>query len=284
MKKILIATDSTSGLTIEEANKYGIALLPLSVIVDGKEYRDLYDITTEEVYEYDKKKANLSTTQPNLGYLEETMKQWKEENYDAIICISLAHTFSGTYQAIKMMGEEIGLSQLIQIDSSIVASPMKHASILAKKMVDEGHDVDEIILEVNKIFDDTVSFLLPETLDNLKRGGRITGAAAAMSSLLKIKPLLYLERRSGKIEKHSVHRTENKVFKTIIDEFKKRGVTSDTHMFYIPHAVNLPIVERFIAFMKNDFPNMEYEILDLPAVLTTHAGIGAFAVQSVLKF
>ena len=283
MKNILIVTDTTSGFTIEKAEKSEVYLLPLSVIVEKEEYKDLYEMSAPALYEHDRQRKNLTTSQPNLGYLLNTMGEWKEKNYEHIIVITLATTLSGTYQAIKMTAEELDITNITIIDSLLVGSPMMEASIQAVAMVKEGKSVAEIVENCQHIFSNTTTFALPETLDNLKRGGRITGAAAAMSNLLKIKPLLYLENQNGTVEKHSVHRTESSVFKTIIKEYLDKGIKKETHKFYLLHADAEEILQRFVLVMNHDFPGIEYEIINLPAVLTTHTGVGTFGIQSVLK-
>ena len=283
MKNILIATDSTSTFTIEEAKEKGIALLSLSVIVDGNEFKDLVEISAQEVYEQDKKGCDLTTSQPNLGYLLDEMKEWKEKNYDHIIVITLSNTFSGTFQAVRMMASELEMDNVTIVDSLLVGSPMKEACLQALEMVQEGKSVEEIVDNCTRIFTETTTFVMPLTLDNLRKGGRITGATAAMSSLLRIKPLLYFEDQNGVIEKHSVHRTESSVFKTIIKEYKEKGVQKETHKLNLLHAQGKDIIDRFVVVIEEEFPGIEYEILDLPAVLTTHTGVGTFAIQSILK-
>ena len=283
MENILIVTDSTSTFTIDEAKEKGIALLALSVIVDGNEFKDLVEISAQEVYENDKMGRDLTTSQPNLGYLMDEMKVWKEKNYDHIIVITLSNTFSGTFQAVRMIAQELEMDNITMVDSLLVGSPMKEASLQALEMVKEGKSVAEIVENCTRVFTNTATFVLPLTLDNLRKGGRITGATAAMSSLLRIKPLLYLENQNSVIEKHGVHRTEASVFKTIIKEYKARGVKKETHKLNILHAQGKDIVERFIRVINEELPGMEYEVSDLPAVLTTHTGVGTFGVQSVLK-
>ena len=283
MENILIATDSTSTFTIEEAKEKGIALLSLSVIVDGNEFKDLVEISAQEVYENDKNGCDLTTSQPNLGYLLAEMKGWKEKNYKHIIVITLSNTFSGTFQAVRMMAKELEMDNITIVDSLLVGSPMKEASLQALEMVKEGKSVEKIVANCARIFGDTTTFVFPLTLDNLRKGGRITGATAAMSSLLRIKPLLYFQNQDGVIEKHSVHRTEASVFKAIINDYKEKGVQKETYKLNLLHAQGKDIIDRFVKVIDESFPGIEYEILDLPAVLTTHTGVGTFAVQSVLK-
>ena len=104
-----------------------------------------------------------------------------------------------------------------------------------------------------------------------------------MASLLKIKALLYLHKDGSVVDKFSMGRTENKIFEAAYDQFEKEKVEASTHKIYVSHADNLPCAKRFIAFIEKKIENIECEIVDLPAVLTCHGGLGCIAMQSILK-
>lgn len=283
MPKILLVTDTTSTLSPMEAQKYNIECLPLSVIIDGKEYRDHLDMSAEELAAELRKGAVPTTSQPNIGYVSDKMKEWKQENYDAIIIITISKHLSGTYQGFKFAAESNEMKNVTLFDSETVGAPIMDMVLAAKKMVDDGASVEAIVEMLEKKKKNTYSFLFPETLEQLKKGGRISPVAAGMASLLKIKALLYLADHGVTIEKYGMVRTESKLFEMMISEFRNQKVETATHRFYIMEADGIEVAKRFGEKLKESFEGIEISYVQLPAVLTSHAGLGSMAVQSCIK-
>lgn len=281
--KTLIVTDTTSGLDFDSAKSHNIELVPLSVLIDGVEYKDHIDITSEELYNKLRDGAVPTTSQPNIGYVEEQMKKWKDANYDAIIIVTISSHLSGTYQGFKMMAEQLQMDNIHLVDSLSVAGPLLDEVLLARKLADEGKSTEEIIQALQKRIQNSISFLYPETLTQLKKGGRISPVAANMASLLKIKPLLMLKKDGTIIDKYGMSRTETKIFEMIKDALVKEKVACDTHCLYLAHAEAEAILERFSTYIKHELGDIEIFPLPLPAVLTSHGGLGCIAVQSTLK-
>lgn len=283
MKKIRIVTDTTSTLTFEEAKSLNIELVPLSLLLDGKEYKDHIDMSTQQLYDVLKNDGAPTTSQPNIGYVEELMKAWKEEKDDAIIIITISSHLSGTYQGFSLIANQLGMDNVHIVDTLSVAAPLMDACIAARNMADRGCEVDEILKMVENKCKNSISFLYPETLKQLKRGGRISPLAANMASMLKIKALLMLKRDGTVIDKYAVVRTEGKIFDMVIEYFKKEGVDGSTHKIYLPHALSEDTAARFDKLAKDKLNGIQCKMLTLPAVLTCHGGLGCIAFQSVIK-
>lgn len=284
MSKFLIVTDTTSTLNPQDSEKYGIEIVPLSVLNKGYEYADGIDINAEQFADLLKKGEMPTTSQPNIGHVEELMKQWKAAEYDAILIITISSYLSGTYQGFLMTAKNLEMNNVHVIDSLTVGAPLMDMALAAKKYADEGRSLDEILAMLKSKIKDTYSFLYPKTLEQLKKGGRISPVAAGMASLLKIKPLLYLKEDGSCVEKYGMARTDTKIYEMIIEEFKKRQVSAETHEFYVMEAEGMENVEAFLTKAKEAFgAEMSFKIVQLPAVLTCHAGLGSFAVQSCLK-
>lgn len=283
MKNYLIATDSTSALSLERANELGITLVPLSVILDGTHYKDHYEMKKEDLYEELRKGKVPTTSQPSVGSIEELMESWKEKNYDAIIIVACSSGLSGTYQSFHMAKEEQEMDNVYLIDSRSVGAPIMDCVIEAKRMADNDAEVEEILAMIDAKCKNTYSFLFPENLVQLKKGGRISPVAANMASLLKIKPLLYLADNGNVVDKFTMARTEAKIFAAAVEQFISEKVEKATHKLYVSHASNLDAANRFITFAKSRLDDIECEIVDLPAVLTCHGGLGCIAMQSTLK-
>lgn len=281
MKKYLIVCDTTSTFSIEEAKANNIELVPLSVILDGKEYKDCFEITKEELHKILLDKKMPTTSQPNTGYIETLMENWKE--YDEIIIFCISGGLSGTVQSFNIAKNALEMNNVHIIDTKTVAAPLKDAALEARRMADAGKDIQEILAMIEKKFNNTHSIMYPATLEQLKRGGRISPLAASMASTLKLKPLLYLKDEGDTIDKYAIARTEKKLWSIVTDFFNDKGVNKEEHRFYIDHFANEEGAKQVKAMLEECFPGMECIITDLPAVLACHAGMGCIAVQSTLK-
>ncbi len=283
MKKYLIVTDTTSAMNKEIAAAHGIELISLSVIVDGQEYKDQVDISTEQLYDYLKDGKTPSTSQPNTGYLIEKMEAWQKENYEAIIVVTCSADLSGTNNGFHLAKDTVGLDNVYIYDSRQVGAPVMDMAIRAKQLADEGKDVDEIFKVLEEKTKHSFSFLYPDNFDQLSRSGRLSPMAARMASMLKIKALLCLDEQGKSVDKYSMSRTEVKVLKAITDKFHELGVNAEKYKIYISHADNIIFAKKAKLLLQTTFHGIEVEINNLPAVLTCHGGLACCALHSTYK-
>lgn len=283
MEKYLIVTDTTSAMNKEIAAAHGIELISLSVIVDGQEYKDQVDISTEQLYDYLKDGKAPSTSQPNTGYLIEKMEAWQKENYEAIIVVTCSADLSGTNNGFHLAKDTVGLDNVYIYDSRQVGAPVMDMAIRAKQLADEGKDVDEIFKVLEEKTKHSFSFLYPDNFDQLSRSGRLSPMAARMASMLKIKALLCLDEQGKSVDKYSMSRTEVKVLKAIVDKFHELGVNAEKYKIYISHADNIIFAKKAKLLLQTTFHGIEVEINNLPAVLTCHGGLACCALHSTYK-
>ncbi len=283
MEKYLIVTDTTSAMNKEIAAAHGIELISLSVIVDGQEYKDQVDISTEQLYDYLKDGKTPSTSQPNTGYLIEKMEAWQKENYEAIIVVTCSADLSGTNNGFHLAKDTVGLDNVYIYDSRQVGAPIMDMAIRAKQLADEGKDVDEIFKVLEEKTKHSFSFLYPDNFDQLSRSGRLSPMAARMASMLKIKALLCLDEQGKSVDKYSMSRTEVKVLKAITDKFHELGVNAEKYKIYISHADNIVFAKKSKLLLQTTFHGIEVEINNLPAVLTCHGGLACCALHSTYK-
>ena len=283
MEKYLIVTDTTSAMNKEIAAAHGIELISLSVIVDGQEYKDQVDISTEQLYDYLKDGKTPSTSQPNTGYLIEKMEAWQKENYEAIIVVTCSADLSGTNNGFHLAKDTVGLDNVYIYDSRQVGAPVMDMAIRAKQLADEGKDVDEIFKVLEEKTKHSFSFLYPDNFDQLSRSGRLSPMAARMASMLKIKALLCLDEQGKSVDKYSMSRTEVKVLKAITDKFHELGVNAEKYKIYISHADNIIFAKKAKLLLQTAFHGIEVEINNLPAVLTCHGGLACCALHSTYK-
>lgn len=283
MEKYLIVTDTTSAMNKEIAAAHGIELISLSVIVDGQEYKDQVNISTEQLYDYLKDGKTPSTSQPNTGYLIEKMEAWQKENYEAIIVVTCSADLSGTNNGFHLAKDTVGLDNVYIYDSRQVGAPVMDMAIRAKQLADEGKDVDEIFKVLEEKTKHSFSFLYPDNFDQLSRSGRLSPMAARMASMLKIKALLCLDEQGKSVDKYSMSRTEVKVLKAITDKFHELGVNAEKYKIYISHADNIVFAKKSKLLLQTTFHGIEVEINNLPAVLTCHGGLACCALHSTYK-
>lgn len=283
MEKYLIVTDTTSAMNKEIAAAHGIELISLSVIVDGQEYKDQVDISTEQLYDYLKDGKTPSTSQPNTGYLIEKMEAWQKENYEAIIVVTCSADLSGTNNGFHLAKDTVGLDNVYIYDSRQVGAPVMDMAIRAKQLADEGKDVDEIFKVLEEKTKHSFSFLYPDNFDQLSRSGRLSPMAARMASMLKIKALLCLDEQGKSVDKYSMSRTEVKVLKAITDKFHELGVNAEKYKIYISHADNIVFAKKSKLLLQTTFHGIEVEINNLPAVLTCRGGLACCALHSTYK-
>lgn len=283
MEKYLIVTDTTSAMNKEIAAAHGIELISLSVIVDGQEYKDQVDISTEQLYDYLKDGKTPSTSQPNTGYLIEKMEAWQKENYEAIIVVTCSADLSGTNNGFHLAKDTVGLDNVYIYDSRQVGAPVMDMAIRAKQLADEGKDVDEIFKVLEEKTKHSFSFLYPDNFDQLSRSGRLSPMAARMASMLKIKALLCLDEQGKSVDKYSMSRTKVKVLKAITDKFHELGVNAEKYKIYISHADNIVFAKKAKLLLQTTFHGIEVEINNLPAVLTCHGGLACCALHSTYK-
>lgn len=283
MSKICIITDSSVSLFPEEAKKLVIEIAPLSVMVDGVEYKDFLDIGPQEIINALNAKKDLKTSQPNLGFLDQMMERLKGENYDHIIVFSIASYLSGTYQAFRLAATTHDIENITFVDSRSAAAPIRHVAIKAREMANNGESVETILAYAERVFKDCKTYILPDNIDQLVRGGRVKGPVAALINLLKVRLGLYIDYSVNTIEKFDTARTEAKLFSAIIEDLVKRGVSAKTHKVYFPECDASGRVESFKKALEDVIPGCETESIILPAGIAAHVGLNAFGIQAVLK-
>lgn len=283
MEKYLIVTDTTSAMDKDIAEKYGIELVALSVIIDKQEYKDQIDISTEQLYDMLRDGKIPSTSQPNTGYLLETMEKWKKENYEAIIVITCSADLSGTNNGFHLAKDTVGLDNIYIYDSRQVGAPVMDMAIRAKQLADEGKSVEEILNILKIKTENSYSFLYPDNFIQLSRSGRLSPMAARMASMLKIKALLCLDEQGKSVDKYAMCRTEAKILKLVLDKFHELGVNAKEHKIYISHADNMAFAKKAKLLMQATFQGIEVEINNLPAVLTCHGGLACCSLHSTLN-
>ncbi len=208
METIKIMTDSSSGISQEEADQLGIAVVPMPITIDRTEYMDGIDLFYRDAVAHLREHHEFKTAQP---LPRDLIGRWETylEQYDKIVYIPISSALSGSYVNACVLANSFD-GRVVVVDAKAVEALLRYVCLEAVRMVDEGKKANEIrdVLEAN--YEDTYAIIVPENVDQLKRGGRITPTAAAVANLLKIQPILKIEH--GKVDLHSKVRTLRKAY------------------------------------------------------------------------
>lgn len=216
MGKVAVITDTNSGMTIEEAKELSIFLVPMPFLIDGVNYLEGKNITAEFFYEKQNADAEISTSQPSLGDL---MSLWSEvlESYDEIVYIPMSSGLSSSYESAVMAAENFD-GKVQVVNNKRISVTQRESSLDALKLIERGKNAVQIkeILEAEAL--EASIYITVDTLKYLKKGGRITPAAALAGTVLHIKPVLQIQ--GGKLDAYAKSRGMKKAVKVMIDAVK----------------------------------------------------------------
>ena len=191
MSKVAILTDSNSGITQAQSKDMGVTVIPMPFFIDGVEYLEDINLTQEEFYEKLKNDADISTSQPSIGTLQDYFDELLKDN-DEVVFIPMSSGLSGTCQTATMVaGDYDGKVQVV--NNQRISVTQRQSVLDALTLRDAGRNATQIkqVLEEQKL--DSSIYITLETLKYLKKGGRITPAAAAIGTVLNLKPVLQIQ-------------------------------------------------------------------------------------------
>lgn len=215
--KTIVITDSNSGITQEEAKNLGIKLVPMPFLIDGEEYFEEISLSQEQFYQKLTDNAQVSTSQPSLYDLEELFTNTLKE-YDEIVYIPMSSGLSNSCESATALANNFN-NKIFVVNNKRISVTQKQSVLDALNLIKSGKTGSEIkqILEQHAL--DSSIYIMVSTLKYLKKGGRITPAAAAIGSLLKIKPILQIQ--GAKLDKFCQVMAFNMGKKKMIDQMVK---------------------------------------------------------------
>ncbi len=280
--KIAVLTDSGCGLNKEQVEAKGLYFLPLQIIDDENVYLDGVDTTTEQIFQMIEDGKMLKTSLPPIGLVEEMLEQMKADGYEHLIFVPLSAGISGTMQAVKLAADNVGLP-ISCVEIYTTAYMQLYIAESAKRLVDEGVALEDIIKRLEASIQDSDTLLIVENLDHLAAGGRLTPVAAKLGGMLKIKPILKLNESSGgKVDQFAKVRTMSKAIKQAVDTFLAHGI-DDNYVIAILH-VNADESAQMMKDLYFNAVDTDQKIFGLLApVIAAHTGTGAVGLQYVKK-
>lgn len=283
MRTIGIATDSHSGITQEEAKALGIMVLPMPFFIEEQCYYEDISITREEFFEYLNNGQKVSTSQPSP---EAVIELWRNglTKYEKLLYIPMSSGLSGSCNTAKMLAEEDEfVDRVFVVDNGRVSTPLHRSLLDALEMIEEGYNAEEIKELLEESREQMAIYLGVETLEHLKKGGRITPATAAIGTLLNIKPVLKFD--VGILETYRKCRGMKKARREMIDAVKHDFETVfheqyDNGEVYLLAASSADekITREWIEEIQTSFPDMEILCDKLSLGLSCHTGEGALGI------
>lgn len=284
MAKIAIVTDSNSGITQSESLELGIHVLPMPFMMGDKTYFEDIDLSQEQFYEMLKNGDEISTSQPSP---ESVMELWDEllKEYDEIVHIPMSSGLSGSCQSALMLAQDYA-GKVQVVNNQRISITQRQSALDAKLLVERGMNAAQIkeFLEADK-FNSSIYIML-DTLYYLKKGGRITPAAAAIGSLLRLKPVLQIQ--GEKLDAFAKARTTNQGKSIMInaiqnDIINRFGGMTEGVWIAIAYTYDTEAAMAWKEEVEKAFPGCDVHMDPLSLSVACHIGPGALAVACCKK-
>ncbi len=283
MKKIGIVTDSHSSIPPVQASLLGVHVLPMPFDIDGQDYFEGVNISRQQFFGYQRAGANIGTSQPAPAAV---MEMWDKllTEYESILYMPISSGLSSSCQtAIAYAEEEPYAGRVFVVDNGRVGSPLHQSVLDAIELVDKGLSAAECKAALEAAKNDLVIYIAVETLEYLKRGGRISSTAAAMGTLLNIKPILHLT--TGKLESYKKARGMNKACEAMLESirndldtrFADAHARGDVHLLAAGSA-DKAATAKWLSQIQAAFPGMPILYDDLSMGVSCHTGEGALGI------
>ena len=287
MARIAIVTDSNSGITQAEGKKLGVYVLPMPFDIDGQPYFEDINLTQEQFYEKLTGDADVSTSQPSP---DAVMSLWddllKNKGYDEIVHIPMSSGLSSSCATAMMLAQDYD-GKVQVVDNQRISVTQRQSVMDAMALAEQGHSAAEIkeILERDK-FESSI-YIMVDTLYYLKKGGRITPAAAALGTLLKLKPVLQIqgEKLDAFAKARTVKQAKNLMIEAMKHDFAERFHDPEGKSMHLEMAYtyDLDAAEAFKQEVQEAFPGLEIHMDPLSLSVSCHIGPGALAVACSKK-
>lgn len=283
MNRIAIVTDSNSGITQKEASELGgVYVIPMPFTIDGEEYFEDINLTQEQFYQKLTQDAEISTSQPSIGYITELWDNILKE-YDYILHLPMSSALSMSCETARNFAESYN-GKVLVVDNKRISVTLKQAVYDAQTLIKQGKSAQEIKDILEKTALDSSIYIMVDTLKYLKKGGRITPAAAAIGTILRIKPVLQIQ--GGKLDQYAKARNEKDAIRRMIDaikkdldnrfkDFREKGELE----LFIAYTNCRDKAEMLAKQVQEEIPDIKLTYIDpLSLSVACHIGSGAFAL------
>lgn len=287
MANIKIVTDSNSGITQEEAKKLGVFVVPMPFLINGEEYYEDINLTQEQFYVHLRGDASVSTSQPSIASVTELWDELLKEDCE-IVHIPMSSGLSETCHTAQSLAKEYN-GKVHVVDNQRISVTQKQSVLDALKLAENGISASQIkeILEQTKR--DSSIYIALDTLKYLKKGGRLTPAAALIGSILRIKPVLQIQGEKLDAFKKvlSLKQAKQEMIGAIKHDLSARFAqfrANGEMTLSVAHTDNFAEADTFRKELEQLFPDVPVLFVDpLSLSVSCHIGPGALAVTATRR-
>ena len=272
-----IATDSNSGITQEQAEKLGIYVLPMPFMINGEMFYEGVNLTHEEFFRQMEEGADITTSQPSPGEVTDFWDKLLKE-YDEILYIPMSGGLSGSCQTAIMLSDDYD-GKVQVVNNQRISVTQEQSALDARDLAAKGYEAAQILERVK--YESSIYITLT-TLKYLKKGGRITPAAAALGTLLRIKPVLTIQ--GEKLDAFSKARTAKQARSIMLTALAKdlderfHDKNAEHTYLEIAHTCNEEDAKELEAALKEQYPGADITMAPLSLSIACHIGPGSLAV------
>ena len=285
MSRVAVVSDSNSGIAQQEAKELGVYILAMPFFVNNETFYEDVDLTQEEFYNRLKEGCEISTSMPSIASVTELWDELLKE-YDEVVHIPMSSGLSSSYETAAMLALDYD-GKVFVVNNQRISVTQRQSVLDAKALAEKGYQASAIkeILEREK-FESSI-YIMVDTLAYLKKGGRITPAAAALGTLLRLKPVLQIQ--GEKLDAFAKARTVKQAKSLMIDamknDFTNRFDDPEGKDMYLEMAYthDLEAAEEFKKEVQEAFPGSEIIMNPLSLSVSCHIGPGALAVACSKK-
>ena len=284
--KVAVVTDSNSGITQSKAKEIGISVIPMPFMINGETFEEDINLTQEQFYEKMVEGAEISTSQPSP---EIVMNLWSEllQSYDEIVHIPMSSALSSSCQTAMMLAEDFE-GRVFVVDNQRISVTQYQSTLDALKLAQAGLTGAQIKEILEREARESSIYIMVDTLKYLKKGGRITPAAATIGTVLNLKPVLQLQGEKldafAKVRgKKQARRTMLKAMKADFEGRFAPFVQNGEMCLQAAYTGNPEEAEEWKQEMQETFPGMEIHMDPLSLSVACHIGYGSLAIACSKK-
>lgn len=272
-----IVVDTNSGIMPEEAARMGISLIPMPFLIDGKEYLEGEDCSQDFFFERMAAGAEVGTSQPSPGGIAELWERLLEEN-DAVLHFPMSSSLSGSCQTAKALALDYP-GRVFVVDNRRISVTLRESVRGAQRLLAEGKSAEEVHRILEERGGESSIYIAVNTLEYLKKGGRVTAAGAAMGTLLNLKPVLQIQ--GGKLDAFKKCRGMaaacDAMLQAMEKDLRERFPGQEMRLF-AAYSGDRAAGESWLGQVRAAFPEREVELAALPLSICCHIGSGALAI------
>ena len=280
--KIAVVTDSNSGITQAQAKEMGITVLPMPFMIDGETYYEDITLTQEQFYQRLKDNSDISTSQPTPDSI---MKLWDEllKEYDQIVHIPMSAGLSGSCATAMMLaGEDEYEGKVFVVDNHRISVTQRESVISALRLAKQGYDAGQIREFLEKHAYDASIYITVDSMEYLKKGGRVTPAAATLATVLNLKPVLTIQgdKLDAFAKVRGMKLAESKMIDALHQDRAERFKDVPESRLLIETAGTLEneaLAESWRQQVQAEFPFAKVSYANLPCSIACHVGMNSVA-------